>query len=199
MADALDHAWTYGDRVPVQITIRNLPEASRTALGVTPGPVVLALNGTRLKVATSAWRHESGRYRLTHTLDRRNSPLRPGANVLECAYADSVHDPVRASVLFLAHFSAVGDEAAAEPDGHTLAVRAGRLPVDLGGWRMYNGGGRARLKGSLKPGERLSLTELTFVPGRGDGAKLPGDCPPRLTLVDELRRWRGEVVPREAR
>jgi hypothetical protein len=199
LADALDHAWTYGDRVPVQITIRNLPEVSRTALGVTPGPVVLALNGTRLKVATSAWRHESGRYRLTHTLDRRNSPLRPGANVLECAYADSVHDPVRASVLFLAHFSAVGDEAAAEPDGHTLAVRAGRLPVDLGGWRMYNAGGRARLKGSLKPGERLSLTELTFVPGRGDGAKLPGDCPPRLTLIDELRRWRGEVVPREAR
>ncbi len=82
--------------------------------------------------------------------------------MLECAYADSVHEPVRARVLFLAHFSGVSDEAVAEPDGETLAVRAGRLPVDLGGWRVYSGGRRAGLKGSLKPGERLPLSELTF-------------------------------------
>jgi hypothetical protein len=199
LADSLDEAWAYGDRVPVQITIRNLPEAARTALGATPGPVMLALNGTRLKVAATAWRREAGRYRLTRTLDRRNSPLRPGVNVLECAYADSVHEPVRARVLFLAHFSAVGDEAVAERDGETLAVRAGRLPVDLRGWRMYNGGGRAPLKGSLKPGERLSLTELKFVPVRGDGVSSRGECPPRLTVVDQLRRWRGEVTPRGPR
>ena len=199
LADSLDEAWAYGDRVPVQITIRNLPEAARTALGATPGPVMLALNGTRLKVAATAWRREAGRYRLTRTLDRRNSPLRPGVNVLECAYADSVHEPVRARVLFLAHFSAVGDEAVAERDGETLAVRAGRLPVDLRGWRMYNGGGRAQLKGSLKPGERLSLTELKFVPVRGDGVSSRGECPPRLTVVDQLRRWRGEVIPRGPR
>jgi hypothetical protein len=199
LADALDEVWAYGDRVPVQITIRNLPEVPRTALGLTPGPVVLLLNGSRLRIAASAWRHEPGRYRLTHTLDRRSSPLRPGANVLECAYADSVHEPVRASVLFLVHASALSDEAAAEPDGDTLAVRAGRLPVDLRGWRMYDGGGRTPLKGSLKPGERLSLTDLTFVPGIGNGPRPPRDCAPRLTLVDELRRWRGEVIPRRPR
>lgn len=194
LADALADAWAYGDRVPVQITIRNLPEAARTALGATPGPVMLALNGARLRIAASAWRHEPGRYRLTYTLDRRNSPLRPGANVLECAYADSVHRPVRASVLFLAHFAPVGDEAVAERDGQTIAVRAGRLPVDLGGWRVYDGGRSARLKGSLKPGERLSLSDLTLAPGVPDG-----DCPPRVTVVDQLRRWRGEVIPRRTR
>jgi hypothetical protein len=131
---------------------------------------------------------------MTHTLDRRNSPLRPGANMLECAYADSVHDPVRASVLFLAHFSAVGDEAVAERDGDTLAVRAGRLPVDLDGWRVYDGGRRAHLTGSLKPGEQLSLSGLRLAPGVPDG-----DCPPRVTVVDQLRRWRGEVTPRGPR
>ncbi len=194
LADALDEAWAYGDRVPVQITIRNLPEAARTALGATPGPVLLALNGARLRVAASEWQHEPGRYRLTYTLDRRNSPLRPGANVLECAYADSVHKPVRARVLFLAHFSAVADEAIAERDGQTLAVRAGRLPVNLDGWRVYDGSRGARLKGSLKPGERLSLSELTLAPGVHDD-----DCPPRVTVVDQLRRWRAEVIPRRTR
>ena len=197
LADTLDEAWAYGDRVPVQITIRGVPEAARTALGQTPGPLLLTLNGTRLRISASVWRHEAGRYRLTHTLDRRNSPLRPGANVLECAYADSVHKPVRARVLFLVHFSGARDEAVAEPDGDTLAVRAGRLPVDLGGWRLYNGGRSARMKGSLKPGERLSLSELTF--GLRDGESSRDDCPPRLTLVDELRRWRGEIVPRRPR
>ena len=191
LADALDEAWAYGDRVPVQITIRNLPEASRTALGATPGPVLLALNGARLRVAATEWQRGPGRYRLTYTLDRRNSPLRPGANVLECAYADSVHKPVRARVLFLAHFSAVADEAIAERDGETLAVRAGRLPVNLDGWRVYDGSRGARLKGSLKPGERLSLSDLTLAPGVPDD-----DCPPRLTVVDQLRRWRAEVIPR---
>jgi hypothetical protein len=156
--------------------------------------VLLALNGTRLRIATSTWRREGGRYRLTYTLDKRNSPLRAGVNVLECAYADSVHDPVRARVLFLAHFSAVGDEAVAERNGDTLAVRAGRLPVDLDGWRVYDGGRRARLTGSLKPGERLSLSGLTLAQGVPDG-----DCPPRVTVVDQLRRWRAEVIPRRTR
>jgi hypothetical protein len=64
---------------------------------------------------------------------------------------------------------------------------------------MYNGGGRAPLKGSLKPGERLSLNELKFVPVRGDGVSSRGECPPRLTVVDQLRRWRGEVIPRGPR
>jgi hypothetical protein len=194
LAGALEEVWAYGDRVPVQITIRNLPAASRTALGATPGPVLLALNGTRLRIATSTWRREGGRYRLTYTLDKRNSPLRAGVNVLECAYADSVHEPVRARVLFLAHFSVVGDEAVAERDGDTLAVRAGRLPVDLDGWRVYDGGRRARLTGSLKPGERLSLSGLTLAQGVPDG-----DCPPRVTVVDQLRRWRAEVIPRRTR
>lgn len=150
-----------------------------------------------MRVTASAWRPEAGRYRLTQTLDRRNSPLRPGANVLECAYADSMHKPVRARVLFLVHFSGVSDEAVAEPDGETVAVRAGRLPVELGGWWVYNGGRRAGLKGSLKPGERLSLSGLTV--GLRDGVSSRNDCPPRLTVVDELRRWRGEVVPRGPR
>ena len=194
LADTIEDAWAYGDRVPVQISIRGLPEAAHTALGATPGPLLLTLNGVRLRMTASVWRPEAGRYRLTHTLDRRNSPLRPGANVLECAYADSVHKPVRARVLFLAHFSGVSDEAVAEPDGDTVAVRAGRLPVDLGGWRIYHSGRRAGLKGSLKPGEWLSLSELTV--GLRDGVSARDDCPPRLTVVDELRRWRGEVVPR---
>jgi hypothetical protein len=197
LADTIEEAWAYGDRVPVQITIRDLPQAARTALGATPGPLVLTLNGATLNVTASAWRHEAGQYRLTYTLDRRNSPLRSGANVLECAYADSVHKPVRARVLFLVHFSSASDEVVAEPDGETLAVRGGRLPVELGGWRVYNGGRSARVRGSLKPGERLSLSETTF--GLRDGDSAVNDCPPRLTVVDELRRWRGEVVPRRPR
>jgi hypothetical protein len=172
-------------------------DAARSALGATPGPLLLTLNGVRLRITASVWRHEAGRYRLTHTLDRRNSPLRPGVNVLECAYADSVHKPVRARVLFLVHFSGVIDEAAAEPDGEAITVRAGRLPVELGGWRIYHGDRRAGLKGSLKPGEQLSLSESTV--GLRDGASAREDCPPRLTVVDELRRWRGEVVPRRPR
>lgn len=191
LEDSLDDAWAYGECVPVQITIRNLPQAARTALGATPGPVLLTLNGSRLRVAVSGWRHDAGAYRLTYTLDRRNAPLRAGANVLECAYADSVHTPVRARVLFLAEFSAAGDEAIAEHDGHTLAVRAGRLPVDLSGWRVYNGKRRAPLKERLKPGERVSFPDL--MPGLRDGES---DCPPRVTLVDQWRRWRGEVIHR---
>lgn len=73
-----EEAWAYGDRVPVQITVGNLPEATRTALGATPGPLALTLNGSRLKVASSAWRHEAGRYRLTQTLNRRGGQYQIG-------------------------------------------------------------------------------------------------------------------------
>ncbi len=50
LADTIEEAWAYGDRVPVQISIRGLPEAARTALGATPGPLLLTLNGVRLRI-----------------------------------------------------------------------------------------------------------------------------------------------------
>ena len=197
LADELDDAWAYGDSVPVRIAIRHLPRAPQTALGRTPGPVLLALNGAPVRLRQDAWRHEDGVYRLDHTLDSRTSHLRAGVNVLECSYADSVHAPVRAQVLFLAHVSAVGDDATAEADGDKLAVKAGYRPIDLHRWRVYDGDGRARLKGKLKPGERVELTHLEFAKRKGTPPQ-PPDCAPTLTVVDHLRRYRGETRPREA-
>jgi hypothetical protein len=158
----LADAWAYGDEVPVRITIRNVPRIAVTPLGRTPGPVLVALNGAPVRLPAAAWQLDRGRATLEHTLTARNSSLRPGVNVLECSYADSVHAPVRATVLFLAHASPPTDGVTARFDGATFTIRRGRLPAVVDRWRLHE----------TRPGA--------------------GDCAPTLTLVDDRGRRRAE-------
>jgi hypothetical protein len=100
---------------------------------------------------------------LVYSLTRKNSALRGGVNLLECSYADSVHNPVRASVLFLVHLSPPIDGATVKKGGKSLIVKQGNSPIDRQRWKQLLVG-----KGTV-------------------------DFPSTLILVDDRGRWRGEL------
>lgn len=136
------HAWTYGDEVPLRLTIVNVPRVANTALGKTPGPVLLALNGAPVRLLRGAWRVHQGRATLETYLNRNNSSLRPGVNVVECSYADSVHPPVRVTVLFLSHATPPGDDARTSFERDGFAIKPGRVPIAIERWREYRFAGK---------------------------------------------------------